>query len=65
MDELTEADVSIILDALKHAKQKVNDYPVGVSGYPTWQFKQDRLAEIDQALKKVRKIRDIIEGEKA
>ena len=50
---LTKNDLEIINEALQTAKQKVNDY----SGYPSYEYKQERLKDISDVIKKIREMK--------
>lgn len=54
MDEqLDIRDLNVILESLRYSKQRIADYP----DHPSYQFKQQQLAPIEETMRKVRALR--------
>lgn len=54
--ELTVNEVQQVLEALKYAKQKIDNY----SQYPSYEYKRARLDEVDALISKFRSERDAL-----
>jgi hypothetical protein len=56
---LTPKDYSVILEALKYSKMKVENTGIEPHGvYPSYAFKMERLGEIDTAIKHLRDMKE-------
>jgi len=53
MNELTLEEIEIILTSLDYTKQKFQSY----TDYPSYEFKQQRIAEVKKVIEKVRAIK--------
>ena len=53
MEKLSSEDWSVILESLKYTKLKFENYPVGKDGYPDYEFKQRRIQQVIDVMKKV------------
>jgi len=51
-------DVHFILESLEYTKKAFQEYPIGPSGYPNYEFKLKRLKDVESRIEKMRKIRD-------
>lgn len=51
-NELTGQDWQIILESLKNTKLKFEEY----QGYPTYEFKQQRVEEVNQLILKIKSL---------
>jgi hypothetical protein len=49
----TRQELETILESLQYSKQKISDY----TGYPSYQFKQERLKEIMDVIQKIREMK--------
>jgi hypothetical protein len=52
VDELTSADIELILESLRYTKEKFSTY----RGYPSEEFRQGRIADVDTAIAHVQAI---------
>lgn len=52
--ELTREDLDFILESLKYTKRSFEEY----QDYPSYDFKRERLATVEDVTAKVRAIRD-------
>ena len=55
--EFTSKELQTIMEALITAKNNILTYPVGSSlwaGYPSYEFKQERLKEVENIINKIR-----------
>lgn len=50
---LTKDDISFLIESLRYTKQAFQDY----GGYPSYEFKQERLREVDTVVAKLRALR--------
>lgn len=50
--ELSKSDISMILESLKYSRHKFEEY----QKYPTHEYKQKRIHEVDEVMSKVYKI---------
>jgi wobble nucleotide-excising tRNase len=51
MDEqLNDSDFDVILSSLKHYKTNIQNY----SEYPSYEFKQQQLERVDNAMRKIK-----------
>jgi hypothetical protein len=57
-DELGAKDLYVILESLKYSKQRIQDYP----DHPSYEFKQEQLKPIDEAMRKVRSLQKEMEN---
>jgi hypothetical protein len=51
--DFTRQELETILESLQYSKQKISDY----TGYPSYQFKQERLKEITDVIQKIREMK--------
>lgn len=52
-EELDAHDLDVILESLQYSKQRIADYP----DHPSYEFKQQQLAPIEETMGKVRTLR--------
>ena len=52
-DQLTTEELDLILESLRYTKQAFTDY----KDYPTYEFKQARVATVESVIGKIRAIR--------
>ncbi len=57
MNEITVNDLDLILDSLKYTKLKFEEYPIGEKGYPSYEYKQKRIQEVNDVVTKVRRLK--------
>jgi len=53
MKFLTEQDFDIILKSLECSHLKIENYPIGEGGYPSYEYKRQRLDEIEAVIGKI------------
>ena len=53
-DRLTTEELDLILESLRHTKQAFADY----KDYPSYEFKQARVAIVESVIEKIRAIRN-------
>ena len=53
MMEFTRNELETILESLQYTKQKISEY----TGYPSYQFKQERLKEVTDVIIKIREMK--------
>jgi hypothetical protein len=56
MGELTVNDLSFILESLKYTKLRFEEYPIGEKGYPSYEYKQKRLEDVNNVIAKVKEL---------
>ncbi|HWJ28006.1 MAG TPA: hypothetical protein VNS32_15780 [Flavisolibacter sp.] len=56
MSKLSPNDIQLILESLKYTKLKFESMPIGESGYPSYEFKRNKIDEVDVLIQKLRKI---------
>lgn len=59
MTALSAEDISMILESLRYSKRAFSDY----TGYPSYEFKRARIAEVDAVIAHVRALRDAQKAE--
>ncbi len=58
MESLTVQDLDVILESLKHTRHKFENYE-----YPTYEYKQQRINEINEVITKVGNLKkELING---
>lgn len=57
MTQFSIEDLDIIIESLKYSILKIENYPIGEGGYPSYEYKQDRLLPIKSTMEKVRELR--------
>jgi len=58
METLTVSDLNFILESLEHTRHKFENYPIGEKGYPSHEYKQNRIEDANAVISKVQKLRD-------
>jgi len=58
-EDLTHEDLGLILESLGYTRRAFGDY----TGYPSYEFKQQRLADVDAVVAKLRAIRDRLKAD--
>lgn len=53
-EELNAEDIDVILESLKHYKDRIENY----KGYPSYEFKQQQMRRVESAISKMRGLRD-------
>jgi hypothetical protein len=53
-DQLTTAELDLILESLRRTKQIFSEY----KDYPSYEFKQTQVASVDSVIEKIRGIRN-------
>ena len=56
MSNFTADDLNFILESLKYTKHNFENYPIGEKGYPSYEYKQGRISEVNSVITKVRAI---------
>ncbi len=57
MEQLLFSDINLILDSLNYSKLKVESSPIGENGYPSYEFKQKKLDEVNSVIQKVKNLK--------
>lgn len=58
MDDLTLADLDMIITSLEYTRLKFDEY----SKYPSYEYKQSRISEVNATIAKVAAIRKTLKG---
>ena len=56
MENLTLSDLDFILESLKYTKHKFENYPIGEKGYPSYEYKEKRIEEVNRVILKVQEL---------
>lgn len=57
MENLSVKDIEFILESLEYTRLKFENYPIGEKGYPSYEYKQQRIQEVTEVIAKVKKIK--------
>jgi hypothetical protein len=50
MQQLSIEDINFILESLKYTSRKFEDYPIGPEGYPSYEYKRERLTQVETVI---------------
>jgi hypothetical protein len=50
MEQLSIEDINFILESLKYTRLKFENNPIGPQGYPTYEFKRERLDQVEKVM---------------
>ncbi len=50
-------DIDVILESLKYSKMHTENYPIGENGYPSYEYKRERLNRIEEVIGKVKELK--------
>jgi hypothetical protein len=54
MSTLDLTDLNFILESLNYTRLKFESYPIGPTGYPSYEFKRKRLDDVESVIAKMR-----------
>ena len=51
------ADLDFILESLSYTKHNFENYPIGENGYPSYEYKQNRLELVNSITGKIKNLK--------
>lgn len=55
MSKLTSYEIELIITSLQYTKRNFESIPIGLEGYPTYEFKRGKITEVENLIEKLRK----------